>query len=153
MIFLCLHFPVETCHIPLQSVTADPCCCKRPIGNYKYFVSGRKQKNWNLPFENQLFVYIHYCAEININLLLNTCNFHRKVRYILSLILSENTQNVHVREAKFQNLSGKHAPDPLSALAPSALDPIFARLTRTLNCSRRTCYYQWVIVSTILRIF
>ena len=54
----------------------------------------------NLPFENQLFGYYHYCTEININFLLNTCNFHRKFRFIFSLNLSENTQNVHFREAK-----------------------------------------------------
>ena len=39
----------------------------------------------NLPFENKLFGYIHYCTEIsaiNINLLLNTCNFHRKFQFI-----------------------------------------------------------------------
>ena len=32
----------------------------------------------NLPFEKQLFGYIHYCteiSEIDINLLPNTCNF------------------------------------------------------------------------------
>ena len=41
----------------------------------------------NLPFENQLFGYIHYCTEIpdiNINLLPNTCNFHCKFRFIFS---------------------------------------------------------------------
>ena len=68
----------------------------------------------NVPFENQLFGYIHYCNEININLLLNTCNFHRKFRFIFSLNLSENTQNVHFGEAKFKNSpgGGGHAPGP-----------------------------------------
>ena len=66
----------------------------------------------NLPFENQLFGYIHYCTEININLLLNTCNFHRKFRFIFSLNLSDNTQSVHFREAKFQNFPEEHAPGP-----------------------------------------
>ena len=69
----------------------------------------------NLPFENQLFGYIHYCTEspeIKINLLPNTCNFHRKFRFIFSLHLSENAQNVHFREAKFQNFPGEHAPGP-----------------------------------------
>ena len=64
----------------------------------------------NLPFENQLFGYIHYCteiSEININLLPNTCNFHRKFWFIFSLHLSENAQNVHFREARFQSF-----PDP-----------------------------------------
>ena len=69
----------------------------------------------NLPFENQLFGYIHYCteiSEININLLRNSCNFHHKFRFIFSLHLSENAQNVHFREAKFQNFPGEHAPEP-----------------------------------------
>ena len=61
----------------------------------------------NLPFENQLFGYIHYCteiSEININLLPNTCNFHRKFRSVIFwLHLSENAQNVHFREARFQS--------------------------------------------------
>ena len=47
-------------------------------------------------------------------------------------------QNVHFREAKFQNSPGKHVPGP-----PSVLEPIFTGLT--LNCFRRACYYQWVI--------
>ena len=51
--------------------------------------------------------------EINVNLLLNTCNFHRKFRLIFSLILSENAPNVDFREAKFQNFPGEHAPGPL----------------------------------------
>ena len=78
----------------------------------------------NLAFENQIFGYIHYCTEIpeiNINLLPNTCNFHRKFRYIFSFHLSENAQNVHFREAQFQNFPGRHAPGP-----PSVLDTIFA---------------------------
>ena len=69
----------------------------------------------NLPFENQLFAYIHYCteiSEININLLPNTCNFHPKFWFIFSLHLSENAQNVHFREARFQNFPGVHAPEP-----------------------------------------
>ena len=69
----------------------------------------------SLLFENKLFGYIHYCTEIyemNINLLPNTCNFHRKFRFIFSLHLSENAQNVHFREANFQNFPGEHAPGP-----------------------------------------
>ena len=104
----------------------------------------------NLPFENQLFGYIHYCTEININLLLNTCNFHCKFRFIFSLNLPENMQNVHFREAKFQNFPGEHAPDPPSILALLALNPIFAGLT--MNCFCWLCYYQWVILSIILHI-
>ena len=38
---------------------------------------------------------------INANLLLNTSNFHRKFRFIFSLILSENPPNVHLTEAQF----------------------------------------------------
>ena len=41
-------------------------------------------------------------------------------------------------------------PDPPSVLVPLALDSIFAGLT--LNCFRLACYYQWVILSIILRI-
>ena len=58
-----------------------------------------------------LFGYIHYCteiSEININLLPNTCSFHRKFRRYIS----ENAKNVHFREAKFQNFPGEHAPRP-----------------------------------------
>ena len=69
----------------------------------------------NLPFENQLLGYIHYCTEIpeiNINLLPNTCNFHCKIRFIFSLHLSKNAQNVHFREAKFKNFPGELAPGP-----------------------------------------
>ena len=78
-------------------------------------------------FENQLFGYYHYhyCTKININcLLLNTCNFHRKFRFIFSLNLSKNMQNVHFREAKFQNFPGEHAPGPPSVLVPLAVDPL-----------------------------
>ena len=45
------------------------------------------------------FGYIHYCTEISeikINLLPNTCRFHRKFRRYVS----ENAKNVHFREAK-----------------------------------------------------
>ena len=59
-----------------------------------------------------IFEYIHYYTETNVNLLLNTCNFHSKFRFIFSLIISENAPNVHFREAKSQNLPGKHAPGP-----------------------------------------
>ena len=38
--------------------------------------------------------------------------FHRNFRLIFSLHLSENAQNVHFREAKFQNFPGEHAPGP-----------------------------------------
>ena len=73
--------------------------------------------------------------ETNVNLLLNTCNFHCTFWFIFSLILSENAPNVHFREAKFQNFQGEQNPDPFSVLAPSALDPILAG--PTLNCFRR----------------
>ena len=68
----------------------------------------------NLPFENKLFGYIHYCteiSEININLLPNTCNFHRKFHFFRYISLKMR-KNVHFREAKFQNFPGEHAPGP-----------------------------------------
>ena len=74
-----------------------------------------------------IWIYNHYCTEIpeiNINLLPNACNFHPKFRFILSLHFSENAQNVHFREAKFQNFPGEHAPGPplvYSRLPPSIL--------------------------------
>ena len=49
-----------------------------------------------LKFEN-----IHYLIEIDVNLLLNKCNFHRKFRLIFSLILSENAPNIDFTEVKF----------------------------------------------------
>ena len=66
-----------------------------------------KQKNCNLSLKT------NYCTEIDINLLLNTCNFHRKFRFIFSLILSENAPNVHFREAKFQKFRGGACPRTL----------------------------------------
>ena len=33
---------------------------------------------------------------------------------VSALHLSENAQNVHFKEAKFQNFPGEHAPDPLA---------------------------------------
>ena len=71
-----------------------------------------RQKILQFAFENQLFEYIHYWTETNVNLLLNTCSFHSKFWFIFSLILSENAPNVHFREAKFQNFPGEHAPGP-----------------------------------------
>ena len=82
----------------------------------------------NLPFENQFFGYTHYCTEININLLPDTCNFHRKFWFIFSLNFSENAQNVDFREVKFQNFPGDHAPDPPS---PS---PVYSRLRHSILC-------------------
>ena len=101
---------------------------------------------------NYLDIPITACPEIKIYFfLLDTYNFHHKFRFIFSLNLSEITQNVQLREAKFQNFHGEHAPgSPYSVFAPSLLDPISAGLT--LKCFRRTCYYQWAIVSIILRI-
>ena len=46
------------------------------------------------------------------DILSNTCNFHRRFRFILSLYLSENAQNVPFREAKFQIFPGEHTPGP-----------------------------------------
>ena len=101
----------------------------------------------NLPFENQLFGYIHYCteiSEININLLPNTCSFHRKFRGYISLSMRKTCSLEKL------NFPGSMPPDPPSVLAPSVLDTIFAGLT--LNCFRRACYFQSVILSIILRI-
>ena len=108
---------------------------------------------YRLKILKQLLGYIQYCteiSEININLLPNTCNFHRNFRLIFSLHLSENAQNLHFREAKFQNFPGERAPGPPSLLAPLALDTICAGLT--LNCFRRPGYFQSVILTVILRI-
>ena len=89
---------------------------------------------------------------ISINFFLNTCNFHRKFRFIFSLNISENTQNVHFREAKFQNCPGGGGGGRGHASGPPkcTLDPIFAVII--LNCFRRACYYQWILVSIMLRI-
>ena len=89
-------------------------------------------------FENQLFEYIHDFTEINVNLLLNTSNFHRKFRIIFSLILSENAPNMDVREAKFQNFLGSMPPDSPSVLAHLALDSTLAG--STLNCFHRASF-------------
>ena len=99
-------------------------CTRNTLTDFK------SPKESQLTSENQLFEYINYCTEINVNLLLNSCNFHRKFRFTFSLILSENASNVHFREAKFQNV-------PPSALVLSTHDPIYAG--PTLNCFRRAC--------------
>ena len=78
----------------------------------------QKAIEMQLTFEN-----IHYLTEINVNLLLNTCNFHRRFRLIFSLILAENAPNMDLREAKFQNFPGSMPRDPSTVLAPLALDP------------------------------
>ena len=62
--------------------------------------------------------------------------FHRNFRLTFSLHLSENAQNVHFREAKFQNI-----PAP---------DTIWAGLT--LNYFRQVGYFQSVTLTMILRI-
>ena len=50
-----------------------------------------------------------------------------------------------LEKLNFKISRGSMPQDP-----PSVLDPIFAGLT--LNCFRRACYYQWVILGIILRI-
>ena len=83
--------------------------------------------------------------------------FRRNFRLIFSLHLSENAQNVHFREAKFQNFLGEHAPGPpypnrvfgaryylgrtnSELLSPGLLFPIgstyynIAYLTYTIRC-------------------
>ena len=86
----------------------------------------------NLPFENQLFGYIHYCTEISeikINLLPNTFNFHRNFRRYTSLRMRKMCT---FEKQNFNISRGSMPPDPPSVLVPSALDTIFAGLT--LNC-------------------
>ena len=70
-----------------------------------------------------------------------------------SLHLSENAQNVHFREAKFQNFPGEHQcpRTPLAYSRFRSLDIVFAGLT--LKYFRRACYFQSLILSIILRIF
>ena len=87
-------------------------------------------KELQLTFEKQLFEYIYLILYWNKCwfadfILLNTCNFHRKFRFIFSLILSMNAPNVHFREAKFQNFPGEHAPGTPLLHAPSVLDHIY----------------------------
>ena len=55
-----------------------------------------------------------------------------------------------LEKLNFKISRGSMHPDPPSVLAPLALNTTFARLT--MNCFRRACYYQWVILSIILRI-
>ena len=56
--------------------------------------------------------WVYILASVLADILSNTCNFHHKFRFILSLHLSKNAQNVHFREAKFQNFPGSMPPDP-----------------------------------------
>ena len=87
-----------------------------------------------------LFGYIHYCteiSEININLLPNTCSFHRKFWRYISLRMRKMCT---LEKLNFKISRGSMPPDPPSVLAPSALDSIFAGLT--LNCFLRACYFQ-----------
>ena len=84
----------------------------------------------NLPFQNKLFGYIHYCteiSEINISLLPNTCNFHRKFQFILFVtFLSLRMRKMCTLEKlNFKISRGSMPPDPPSILAPWALDIIF----------------------------
>ena len=54
--------------------------------------------------------WVYILASVQADILSNTGNFHCKFRFILSLHLSESAQNVHFREARFQNFPGEHAP-------------------------------------------
>ena len=54
--------------------------------------------------------WVYILASVLADILSNTGNFHCKFRFILSLHLSESAQNVHFREARFQNFPGEHAP-------------------------------------------
>ena len=102
-------------------------------------------KDLQFASENQLFeyMYIHPCTETNVNLLLNTCNFHCKFRFIFPLILSENAPNAHSREAKFQNFPGGHAPGPSQCTRAFGARSYFSRtnselLPPGLNSSQET---------------
>ena len=55
-----------------------------------------------------------------------------------------------LEKLNFKISRGSMPPDAPTVLTPSALDTIFAELT--LNCFRRACYYQWVMLSIIIRI-
>ena len=148
--FSLFTFPSGDCNPVWRILYHVTCCCKRTIVNYKYFVSDRKQKNCNLQFENQLFEYIHFCTEININLLQNTCNFNRKVSvHFFVNCLREYAKMCILEKLNFKIPRGSMPPNPPSVLAPSALDPISAGLS--LNCFRQIYYYQWAIVNIILR--
>ena len=95
----------------------------------------------NLLFGNQLFGYIHCCTEIpeiNINLLPNTCNFHRKFRFIFRYISLRMRKMCIFGKQNFKISRGIMPPDSPSVLAPSALDTIFTGLN--LNCFGRACY-------------
>ena len=61
-----------------------------------------------------LFGYIHYCteiSEININLLPNTCSFHRKFRRYISLRMRKMCT---LEKLNFKISRGSMAPDPLA---------------------------------------
>ena len=71
---------------------------------------------WNLPFENRLFGYIHYCTEIpeiNISLLPNTCNFHRKFWFIFCYISLRMCKMCNLEKLNFKISRGSMPPDPL----------------------------------------
>ena len=73
-----------------------------------------------------LFGYIHYCteiSEININLLPNTCSFHRKFWRYISLRMRKMST---LEKLNFKISRGSMPPDRPSVLAPSALDSTFA---------------------------
>ena len=60
---------------------------RHPIWKLLMFRQRQKAKGLQLTFENQLFGCIHYCPGLNVSLLLNTCSFQFKFRFIFSLIL------------------------------------------------------------------
>ena len=53
-----------------------------------------------------------------------------------------------IRKAKFQNFPGEHAPDPPRILVSLALDPIFAGSIP--NCFRQACYDTLISISTAI---
>ena len=59
------------------------------------------------------FYRYHMALEQSINVRFQIARwYHQHLSFIFSLHLSENAQNVHFREAKFQNFPGDHAPGP-----------------------------------------
>ena len=107
----------------------------------------------NLPFENQLFGYIHYCSEvpeINVNLLPIHAIFNVSFGSFFHYISLRMRKMCILEKLNLKNSRGSMPPDPPTVLVPKALHTIFAGLT--LNCFRLACYYQWVKLSIILRI-
>ena len=75
----------------------------------------KPQKICNLRLKtNYLNISITVLKQMSICMLLNTCNFYCKFRFIFLLILSENVPNANFWEAKFLNFSGGCPRTPLA---------------------------------------